>query len=236
MGRPPGSLNKSTLAKKGVTIPGDAPPPTQGLVPPGIADAMRALEDEERANAPAPPEPAGMARPPMRPADVHADQLRDDDPRARAERRTAELLAQMGGNFDLEGSVDEFYIDLREIPDGWSYEWKRETVYNAEDPSYTAELKRHGWAPVPTSRHPEMMAAGTRGSDPIRRKGLMLMERPQAITDMVRDMERRKARNEIKGREQGLAETPTGTLPRDADKRTAPRVKHEYAPVEIPQE
>ena len=52
---------------------------------------------------------------------------------------------------------DEFYIDPSDIPDGWSYEWKRRTVLGAEDPAYQVALARSGCEPVPTSRHPSYM-------------------------------------------------------------------------------
>lgn len=76
---------------------------------------------------------------------------------------------------------DKFFIPPDQIPDGWSYEWKRHTLYNQEDPSYTVEQYEQGWRPVPVSRHPQFMPVGHKGAE-ILRDGLMLMERPIELT------------------------------------------------------
>lgn len=118
--------------------------------------------------------PIAPSRPEMRPT------MREEDPRARAARRAAELRDHRNG--DMDEGIDEFYIDPADIPEGWSYEWKRRTVLGAEDPAYQVALARAGWEPVPTSRHPSYMPMG--GDYPfIERKGMILMERPLEITD-----------------------------------------------------
>ena len=164
------------------------------------------------------------ARPPLR------DTLRDDDPRARAARRAAEIKGHLGGNIN-EGT-DEFFIDPRAVPEGWTYEWKRKTVLGKEDPAYQVSLARMGWEPVPASRHPEMMPAGMTAAD-IERKGLVLMERPREITDEARQIEAQKARQQVRAKEQQLSHAPDGTLPRD-HAQARPNIKKSYSPVDIP--
>jgi hypothetical protein len=150
--------------------------------------------------------------------------------RADAERRAAEILSGVG---DIDEATDEFFFDLRDVPDGWVYQWKRETIYGAEDPAYQTALARTGWAAVPTERHPNMMPAG--GAHPsIRRKGMILMERPKMVDDHFRAMDDRRARNQVRAKEEQLAATPPGTLPRDADKRTAPKISKSYEPMPVP--
>lgn len=162
-------------------------------------------------------------RPSMRP------DLRDD-PRARAAARAKELL-EHGGSMD-EGT-DEFYIDPADVPDGWAYEWKMETVLNQEDPSYQVHLARTGWEPVPTERHPSYMPKS--GDHPIiRRKGMVLMEKPAVVVQASRDAELRKARNQVRQKEEQLGATPDGTLPRDADARTKPKINKGYEAIAIP--
>lgn len=157
---------------------------------------------------------------------------KDEDPRARAERRAAEIKANRG-DVDLD-SIDEFYIDPAIIPDGWSYEWKRHTLLGREDPSYQVSLARAGWEAVPAKRHPEMMPLNSTATI-IERKGMILMERPQSLTNEARDVELRRARNQVRAKEQQLASTPDGTLTRD-HARVRPNVKKSFEPMPVPED
>src|SRR4051812_384348 len=51
---------------------------------------------------------------------------------------------------------DKFYVDPSRIPDGWSYEWKRMSVYGQPDPDHMLNLKANHWKAVPLARHPEL--------------------------------------------------------------------------------
>lgn len=163
-------------------------------------------------------------RPAMRPA------MRDEDPRARAARRSAELRQHLG---ELEEGTDEFYIDPASVPDGWSYEWKRKTVMGAEDPAYTVAVARRGWEAVPADRHPEMMPRGATMAT-IERKGMVLMERPKDITDEVRQNDRRAARRAIQAKEEQLGQAPQGQFERDHP-TIKPRLKKSYEPMQVPE-
>ena len=156
-------------------------------------------------------------------------EMRDDDPRTRAERRAAEIRSGRG-DADID-SVDEFYIDPAVIPDGWSYEWKRHTLLGKQDPSYEIQLARGGWEPVPADRHPEMMPTGKKYSI-IERKGMVLMERPMSLTNEARDIELRRARGQVRAKEEQLGSTPQGTLTRDHAK-VKPNVKKSFEPMPI---
>lgn len=172
-----------------------------------------------------PPEPveAVPERPVMRPA------MREEDPRARAARRAAELRQHLG---DMDEGTDEFYIDPDTIPEGWSYEWKRKTVMGAEDPAYTVAVARRGWEAVPAYRHPEMMPKGMTAAT-IERKGMVLMERPKDITDEVRTNDQRAARRAIQAKEEQLFQAPNGQFDRDHP-QIRPRVKKSFEPVPVP--
>jgi hypothetical protein len=166
-------------------------------------------------------ETPGFSRPAMRPA------MREDDPRAAAARRAAEIR----GQFDnVDEGVDEFRTP--NAPDGWTYEWKRRTLLGQEDPAYQVELARMGWEPVSTNRHPEMMPM--QGAHPvIERKGMVLMQRPAVISDEARANELRKARNQVRVKEQQLNAAPDGTLTRDHPSARA-QIKKGYSPIEVP--
>lgn len=161
---------------------------------------------------------------PKRPA------LREDNPRDRARKRAEELRAHLG---DIDEGTDDFYVDPESIPDGWTYEWKRHTVYGQEDPAYQVQLAREGWSVVPSSRHPSMMPAGST-EHMILRKGCVLMECPTEIVMERRAIEARKARDQVRHKEAQIAGTPEGTLTRD-HARVRPSIKKGYEPIPIPE-
>ena len=165
------------------------------------------------------------SRPDMRP------ELRDDDPRAAAKRRAAVILGHLGS---MDEGIDEFYFSPDQIPDGWTYEWKRRTIMGQEDPAYQVALARTGWEAVPSRRHPEMMPAGWKG-ETIERKGMVLMQRPREITERIEELDLRKARNQIKAKEQQLNAAPPGTMQSEyTTAKTKPKISKSYEAMPIP--
>lgn len=166
---------------------------------------------------------AEIPRPSMR-AEVREEASKD-----RAARRIAELRGHLG---EMEEGTDKFYVPLDIIPDGWTYEWKRSTVLNQPDPAHQVQLSRMGWEAVPTARHPEMMPMG--GDHPyIQRDGMILMERPTEIVNEVRAIELRRAREQVRTKEEQLSGTPDGTMTRD-HARVKPKISKGYEPIPIP--
>ena len=161
---------------------------------------------------------------PLRPA------MREEDSRSAAARRAAELRGHLG---DIVEGQDDFYVPLDEIPDGWTYEWKRHTTYGQEDPAYQIQLARSGWEPVPASRHPWMMPNNT-SSQTILRKGLILMMCPTEIVQERQSAELRKARMQVRHKEQQLAGTPDGTMTRD-HAQARPKISKSYEAMPIPE-
>lgn len=173
----------------------------------------------------------GPERGDLRPEAAHEQSLRTESSRERAERRAQEIMGHLEGALD-EGQ-DELALDNLTVPEGWSYEWKRQTVYGKSDPAYDTKLARTGWEPVPAERHPAMMPKGHRGS--IERDGLILMERPAVITKRVQQIMNERARNAVRMKEQQLNEAPQGTFERvDERGRPTARVRTTHSPVEIP--
>lgn len=155
-----------------------------------------------------------------------------EDHKARAAARLAEIRANQ---IDDGGEVlDKFGIPQHLIPEGWSYEWKTWAVYGKENPQYMSGIYRGGWAPVPASRHPELLYAGYTG-DTILKDGMILVERPKILTEEARRKEAQESRAQVAAKEAAMGATPAGTMPRDADKRTAPRINRSIGPVEIPE-
>lgn len=168
-------------------------------------------------------ETPGIERPSMRPS------LREDDPRAAAARRAAEIRGHLG---NMDEGTDEFRTP--DAPPGWEYEWKRKTLLGQEDPAYQVQLARMGWDHVPTNRHPEMMPS--QGSHPtIERKGMVLMQRPAVISDEARAADLRRARNQVRVKEQQLNAAPDGTLTRD-HASVRPQISKGYSPIPVPKD
>lgn len=177
-----------------------------------------------------PPLTPEMREEAMRPMDTRPAK-REEDPRARAARRAAELLEHNNGGMD-EGT-DKYYIDPAIIPDGWSYEWKRVALLGKEDPSYEVNLTRGGWEPVPASRHPELMPKGDYQT--IDLDGMRLMERPLVITDKAREREKRLAKQQVQVKEQQLNQGPAGTFDRDNKGKSMVNIKKSIEKMEIPE-
>lgn len=211
-----------TRRERPMAVPEASPGPSQAQVDQAAEQAAfvmqaRALMDDV--------ESAPDTRPVQRP------ELRDESPLERAKRRSAELRGHLG---DMDEGTDEFFVDVDTIPDGWSYEWKRHLVLGAPDHAYDVSMARRGWEAVPTRRHPEMMPRGTPGGNPIERKGMVLMERPKEITDEARDIELRKARNQVRQKEAQLRDMPSTEFADRNDPRARANIKKGYSPVEIP--
>jgi len=95
-------------------------------------------------------------------------------------------------NMDLANPENQFEFDRSIIPDGWDYEWKTETVANAPWTQHQVNLSQAGWEPVPAERHDGLfLPLGMTG--PIRRGGMLLMERPMEATRISKMRDKRKA-------------------------------------------
>jgi hypothetical protein len=191
------------------------------------AQEVAAADAKAAEEAVAQVEEISTQRPPMR------SSMREESPRERAKRRAAEVRNNLG---DMEEGPDDFYIDQKSIPDGWSYEWKRKTVWGQEDPAYQIQLARMGWEPVPANRHPSYMP-DTGGYKTIERKGMILMERPKELTDEAKNIELKKARNQVRQKEAQLS-SAAGPDQFGRDNKGSPMVKinKSYDAIPIPNE
>jgi hypothetical protein len=144
--------------------------------------------------------------------------------------RAEEIRAKLRDDqFDSQ-MYDEFHIDPRMVPEGWDYNWKREFVAGQAEDDHLTEMRLAGWEPVDAKRHPSMMPPGYAG--PIRKKGMILMERPLEITNMAKERELATAREVVASKERALGMSPGGTFERDRNKTG---VRKSYQPLNIPQ-
>ena len=161
-------------------------------------------------------------------------EVREEDPRARAAARIAQLREHA---HNLDEGTDEFYVPPSLVPDGWTYEWKRHKIWNQEDPAYTVQLARDGWEEVPLHRnaaHEAMMPRNWSGNT-IERKGMVLMERPSEISDEARAIELRKARNQVRQKEAQLNSAEGGQFERANKDQSLVNIRKSYDSIPIPQ-
>ena len=208
--------NDSNPARRRRGRPRNAPKIAQEEL--SIPAPVEAAPQEESA-------PVTPTRPALRTA------MREDDPRAAAARRAKEIMGHIG---DVDAGTDDFYFDMNTVPDGWTYEWKRRTVHNQEDPAYQVQLNRTGWTPVPTSRHPSMMPIGAHYQT-IERKGMVLMERPQEITDQFRRLDEKRAKDQVRVKEDQLSSAPQGQFDRNHP-QARPNIKKGFEPMPVPKD
>ena len=165
------------------------------------------------------------------PQDTLRGSMREEDSLSRAAQRAAELRGHLKD--EVSDSEDKFFIDVDIIPDGWTYEWKRHTIYGEEDPAYQVQLARAGWTAVPVHRHPNMMPHNT-DHKVITRDGMILMECPTEIIDERRRNELVKARNQVRHKEAQLSGTPDGTMTRD-HAQVKPNIKKSFEAMPVPE-
>lgn len=158
-------------------------------------------------------------------------EVREEDPRARAARRAAEIRGHIGS---MDQGTDEFYFDPEIVPDGWTYEWKRLSMFGQEDATHQIHLARMGWEPVPARRHPGLMPASWTKAT-IERKGMILMERPTEVVMEARNLQQRAAKDQVRAKEAQIAGTPDGTMTRD-HAQVRPKISKGYEPMPIPKE
>lgn len=96
---------------------------------------------------------------------------------------------------------------------GISYEWKRHTVMGKDDYSYTAGMLENGWLAVDSGELPGFMRPGYEG--PVIRDGMILMERPQELTDEARDEMLQDARGAMQIQKVKAGQTPANTMDRN---------------------
>lgn len=129
------------------------------------------------------------------------------------------------------GNVDRFDIPAHLIPEGWDYNWKRETTLGQEDTSHMVAMAENGWTPVEAERHEGyFMPKGYSG--PIRRDGMILMERPLELTLEAREEDRFAAESAMRSqREQLGLQLPRGFSGDHAGVR--PRINRSYEPADV---
>ena len=155
------------------------------------------------------------------------------DPRARARDAAPREVAPPTSGERIRRrrrTADPFSFDQRIIPTGFSYEWKRESVFGEPDTTHMIEMRENHWKPVPASRHPELAMMG---DTVIRRGGTVLCERPKYLTEEAQMEDLSEALKPVQHMEEVMYGTPPGQLTRDHPSvRKVAGVRQQWAPGE----
>lgn len=105
--------------------------------------------------------------------------------------------------YTVDENADRLHVPRELIPEGMDYQWVTITIFGQPQPQNIARFQRKGWTPVPSERHEGLfMPKGYKGM--IEVDGLGLYERPLEFTQLARQHERKKAREQVAIREQQL--------------------------------
>ena len=103
--------------------------------------------------------------------------------------------------------------------------------------NHIMDCKRRGWSEVSRESNPRVAALfPPNGGDSITHEGLILMERPLVLTEEANRRNKAEYDKVLADKRASLGETPSGTMPRDADPRLRPKVESKYEQVDIPSE
>lgn len=142
-------------------------------------------------------------------ADHQGDQSLEDiiDALGTGEHLTRERRGGAGSDFD---------VPLQGRRAGWDYQWWTTHIVGQEvDPSYTVEITRGSWFPVPASHFPQLCPPGW-SRPTIDRQGQRLYMRPMRLTEEARA---EAARHAVEQKQARLQQAQTG----DSGREFAPR-------------
>ena len=147
----------------------------------------------------------GKSRKPVR--DPVKDEVRP--PARRLDDGTLVVLKRDGTEFiRKQRSNDPWAIPPGVCPDGWTWEWKTETVINQEFSEHQNTMLNAGWEPVQAEACPgTFMPVGAKGA--IRRDGMLLMERRKELTDAYNAEVRAKTRSLTQTQKHNFGMTPS---------------------------
>lgn len=149
---------------------------------------------------------------------------------AAAAMRAAELRANRS---EAPVGRDEFDVShLEAETPGWRYQWNTWSIYEQRDTSNIREMKRRGWEEVPRAEFPEEMPDDS-SSEVIMRKGMILMRIPYETYIEYTENDLKIARAQVRAKEQSIAGTPEGTLPRDVG-GARPKISKDFQPMKVP--
>lgn len=139
------------------------------------ADSAPAAGVTDAFGNPAPTTPPPVKRPPGRPRGRPV--VRGSDGAIRG--RSGEILTR--SRISAHGFVNEFDIPDAVRDPSWDLYWARSTCHGKPDQANINALYDNGWRPASPKNYPRILPDQI-GKESIERDGLILMERPMALT------------------------------------------------------
>jgi len=154
-----------------------------------------------------------------------------EKPKEKPKRSRAEILAEIEAESLSRVNIDEFldarsddpyYIPPHMIPDGFTLEWKTthimgqpvDQVYSA----YNVRLRQGGWREAPAELFPGLVPDGYDRPN-IERPGVILMMRPEKITNAIREADYNRAIAQLNDKMAQLYQTPANSMDRVVTKK-----------------
>ncbi len=129
--------------------------------------------------------------------------------------------------------VNELYINPKEIPDGFTVEWKRYAIHGKVDDEHHLGLEQDGWEYAQPKDFPSRCGKNHKG-EVIKHKDLVLMIRPIELTQEAHQEDSRNAKSQVKTKFQELGLSGQGEAPRvDGYGRPMAKVNISYDKISV---
>ncbi len=144
--------------------------------------------------------------------------------------RQSAVKKQRRSKLDTE---DELYINQKEIPDGFTVEWKRYSIHGKVDQEWLLNLERDGWEPAQPKDFPSRVGKSFTGNT-VTHKDLILMIRPKELTEEAKHEDRTNAVMQVRNKMQELGLAGQGEAPRiDGHGRSLAKVNISYDKIPV---
>lgn len=149
---------------------------------------------------------------------------RDTDVRSSAKKKTRRSKLDF---------VDELYVDPKEIPDGFTVEWKRYSIHGKVDSEHHLGLERDGWEYAQPKDFPSRVGKSFTG-DKVTHKDLILMIRPTELTQEAHTEDKFNAQSQVQTKLKEIGLSGQGEAPRvDGYGRTMAKVNVSYNKIPV---
>lgn len=129
--------------------------------------------------------------------------------------------------------VDELYVDPKEIPDGFTIEWKRHMTLGKIDQEWLIGLEKDGWEPAQPKDFPSRVGRNFTGNI-VTHKDLILMIRPVELTNEAKHEEKVNAHRQVKTKFEEIGMAKSGEAPRvDSAGRSLTKVNVSYDKIPV---
>ncbi len=113
--------------------------------------------------------------------------------------------------------TDALFVEPSEIPDGFTVEWKRVSIYGQEDKKHIINTEKDGWEPAHPKDFPSLVGKNHSGNYILggQSNDLMLMIRPVELTEEARREDYQRAVGQVNTKFQEIGMSKPGELPRE---------------------